>query len=602
MTETKSGVSTEVESDSAMLPIASRRQVRRRVRVLLRGRGLLIAVTVGMLIAESVLGLAGPVAIGWIAQAVADDRHAEALVRPIIFLVVSLSAGAAAAWAGAVLLARVVLPAVAQLREEALAAAVDLPIDVIEAGGVGDVVSRVSGDAQVLAEVSTGALGRFVVAGLTIVTTVSGLATLDWRFAVAGMMCVPIQALALRWFLRQSAPIYAGGRVAEGHRTSVLLASLTALPTVRALRLSGRQRDRIEQASVSAMSFEFRAARTATTFFGLLNIAEFVGLTLILIAAFIVVRAGVSTVGAATTAALFFVGLFGPVNTALGVFDSIQRAGAALGRLTGMAAAPCERTMLGPAPGVVARPLSGPQLTATDIRSGYLHGPDVLKEITFRLERMQRVAVVGMTGSGKSTLASVLAGLHAPRSGTVTLDGIPISEISVPQRKIALVTQEPHVFAGTIADNIRLARREATGEIVDGVLCAVGADGWISALPQGSGTYVGEGGQPLTASQAQQIALARVLLLDPPIVILDEATAEAGSDSSRRLDHAAAAVCRGRSSVIIAHRLSQAVDADLIVVMDAGRIVEQGTHDELRKSDGAYALMWKTWSQGPANI
>lgn len=582
----------------ALLPVATVRQVRAYLRTLLRGRRVLPAVAVTVMVAESALGLAGPVAIGRITQAIADQRDSGALVGPVALLAGAALAAPVIGWASTVLLARVVLPAIARLREDAVTTAVELPVDAVEAGGIGDLVSRVSGDVELVSDAASDTLGSFIGSALAILSALAGLAALDWRFALAGLLAVPIQARTLRWYLRTSRPIYAAGRIADGRRASALLTGFTALPTLRALRLGASQHDRIGAASADSMDFEFRATHAATRFFGRLNSAEFVGLGAILTVAFLLVRADLAAIGTATTAALFFAGLFNPINALLGVFDSIQQAGAGLSRLVGITTAPArdrgEQAGTGHLP---ATPVNAP-LTAHDVRFGYGTGPDVLHGVTLRLEPGEHLAVVGTTGSGKSTLASLLAGLREPGGGSVTLAATALKELDLPQQRIALVTQETHVFAGSIADNLRLGRPDASDDAVREALAAVGATSWIDALPDGVDTAVGGGGRPLTTGQAQQLALARVQLLDPPIVILDEATAEAGSDAARTLDHAAATVVRGRSAVVIAHRLTQAVDADSIVVMEQGRITARGTHDELRASGGTYAALWEAWSRG----
>lgn len=583
--------------EQMLLPVATGTQVRRYLQELMRGRWPLALVTVVAMAIASLIGLVGPIAIGQITQAIADHRPLDALVPPIVLLLGAAVTAAVAGWIATVLLFRLVMPAVAQLREDAVDAAVELPIDAVEAGGSGDLVSRVSGDVEIISEAASGALGAFIGSALTILFTLVGLAALDWRFALAGLLAVPIQAHTLRWYLRASRPIYAGGRIAVGRRTSALLTGFTALPTLRALRLGGRQRDRIAAASAKSMEYEFRAIRAATRFFARLNLAEFIGLGGILLVAFLLVRFDLATIGQATTAALFFAGLFDPINTVLWVFDDIQQAAAGLARLVGITtvdAAPGRRR---PGSATAPRTQTAPAtLKATDIRFGYHAGPDVLHAVALHVDPGQHIAIVGATGSGKSTLASVLSGLRQPRAGTMRFGNVELAVLEQPQRQIALVTQETHVFTGSLADNLRLAAPAASDAELREALAAVGALSWVAALEDDLETSVGGGGLVLTASQAQQVALARVLLLDPPLVILDEATAEAGSNAARTLDQAAAAVLRARSSVTIAHRLNQAAAADLIVVMAAGQVIEQGSQEELLASGGAYAELWRAWS------
>jgi ATP-binding cassette subfamily C protein len=205
---------------------------------------------------------------------------------------------------------------------------------------------------------------------------------------------------------------------------------------------------------------------------------------------------------------------------------------------------------------------------------------------------------VGTSGAGKSTLAKLVAGVHEPTGGAVELgvatDGPRASADG--HRDVVLVTQEVHVFAGTVAEDLRLVRPDALDAELETALERVGALEWVRALPEGLETSVGQGAHDLTATQAQQLALARVLLIDPAVLILDEATAEAGSAGARELEVAAAAALEGRTGLVVAHRLTQAAAADRILVMEDGRVVESGTHDELVAAGGRYAALWAAWS------
>ncbi|MFJ8487708.1 ABC transporter ATP-binding protein [Streptomyces sp. NPDC094038] len=593
-----------------LLPVASARQTRARLKEALRGRLLLLGCTAAVLAADSALALAAPTAIGRITQAIADHRGPDALIGPVLLLVAAAVAGAVTGWVASVLSARVVQPVAARLREDAVAAAVALPVDVTEAGGTGDLVSRVSGDVDRVSQVASGALGRFVAAALTIAATLVGLAALDWRFAAAALLAIPFQAYALRRYLRTSQPLYAQGRAADGRRASALLGAFSALPTLRALRLGPAAQADAAATSADAITYELAATRAATRFYGTLNAAELTGLSAVLVTAYVLVHADLADVGAATTASLFFVGLFDPVNMMLGSFDSVQQAAAGLARIVGVgiggpAAARSPRPpAVGPAVAraAPAAPAVRAALAVRDVRHRYGDGPDVLHGVSLDVAAGQRVAVVGATGSGKSTLAGLIAGLRVPTGGEVTLGDVPTGELAATPsdegRRIMLVTQEHHVFLGTVADNLRLARRDATESDVRAALVSVGAWDWIAALPDGADTVVGGGGLELTPRQVQQLALARVLLLDPEVVVLDEATAEAGSDTAQALDRAALAVTRGRTAVVVAHRLSQAAAADLVLVMADGRVVEQGPPGELLSAGGPYERLWAAWTRG----
>ena len=276
----------------------------------------------------------------------------------------------------------------------------------------------------------------------------------------------------------------------------------------------------------------------------------------------------------------------------LTLIDTAQDAAASLRRLVGV-------TSLRP-PAEPAQPveLGEPAVQLKDVHFAYTGDHDVLDGVDLDVAPGERVALVGPSGAGKTTIAKLIAGIHRPGTGSVRLGGATHDELGPTRGRaaITLVTQEVHVFAGPVADDLRLARPEATDEQLRTALAAVGAEHWADALPDGLATVVGEGGHPLTTTQAQQLALARVALAGTPIVVLDEATAEAGSAGARELERAADAATAGRTTLVVAHRLTQAAAADRIAVVDDGRIVEDGPHAELADGTGPYAALWAAWS------
>jgi ATP-binding cassette subfamily C protein len=573
-------------SRRTLLPVASPREVRRFAATALAHSRSTLAGTAVALVVGAAAGLGIPGSIGWISQLLTDRAEPLALVAPLGLLAGCAVVGGLAAWASGILLAHAVLPPLGRLREEVVGAAATLPLADVEAGS-GDLVSRVTDDVEQVAEVAQGALGRLLTAAVTIAVTLVGLAGLDPRFALAALVAVPVQAVTVRWYLRRSGRIYADGRRAAGRRAATLLETFAALPTIRAFGLHGERAGRAHEASLEAVEVELEATRTMTRFYGRLNLAEFLGLGAILAVAFLLVRSAGADIGQATAAALFFAGLFNPINDALGTADDLQRASASLARLVGVVDAG-SRTVAGS-----SRPPGGGSVELRDVHFGY-DGLPLLEGVSLTIAAGTHVAVVGTTGSGKSTLASLIAGVRSADAGGVRHDGVDVGAIAPTDRgaTVAMVSQETHVFAGTVADNLRLGAPTAGEREMRAALDATGAASWIDALPHGAATRIGAGGHPLTPQQAQHLALARLLLVDPAVAVLDEATAEAGSDVARTLDAAARAAIAGRTAIVVAHRLEQAAEADLIVVMDGGAIAEAGSPADLIAAGGHFAALW----------
>jgi ATP-binding cassette subfamily C protein len=571
-----------------LLPIATLARTRAALGELVRPHRALLAGTVVTLVAASVAMLVVPALLGRIVDAVIDRGPAGLVDGLALGILAALVARAVFAALGAVLVARLGEQVLATLRERVVRRALDVPLADVERAGTGDLLQRVGGDIAVISEGVRRAVPTVVISLLDVGLTLVGLTVLDWRLALAGLAPLPIWVLISRWYMRTSGPLYAAERRAEGERTQSLLAGVGGAATVRAFRRRAATLTRIDGHSRAAVDAAMRASDAERRFGLAMNGAELVGVLSILVAGFWLVRADAVTVGAATAAALYFLRLFDPIGIMLYLLDEAQSAGAALARLVGVADMPAP-----PAPRQPRTPgHAGVRLTG--IRHAYDGGPEVLHGVDLEVAPGERVAVVGASGAGKTTLGAVLAGVHTPTAGTVEIGGVPLPEIAQPRRHVALVTQEVHVFAGTVADNLRMARPDATDAELAAALCTVEL-GTVDA-PMRLTDVVGDGGDELSATRAQQLALARLVLADPAVAVLDEATAEAGSAGARALERAAAAALAGRTAVVIAHRLTQAAAADRVVVLDKGRIAESGPHDELVAAGGSYAALWAAWA------
>jgi ABC-type multidrug transport system fused ATPase/permease subunit len=298
---------------------------------------------------------------------------------------------------------------------------------------------------------------------------------------------------------------------------------------------------------------------------------------------------GLATIAQITSGILYAQMLAGPIEAMLWWIDELQTGKASLSRLLGIQEID-DREIRAGTP-------SGKDIAGKEVTYGYRTGRDVLKDISFMIQPGTKIAIVGPSGAGKSTLGRLLAGVQPPNSGKITVGGAEIGYMPVEdaRQNVALVTQEHHVFVGTLRENVQLAKPDATDEEVWAALAAVDAKDWAQNLPEKLDTQVGSGGHRLLPAQAQQLALSRLVLADPHTLILDEATSLLDQQAAKHLEASLSAVLQGRTVIAIAHRLQSAHDADLIAVIDDGRITEWGSHTELIASNGAYADLWRSW-------
>ncbi|WOF24102.1 ABC transporter ATP-binding protein [Microbacterium betulae] len=557
------------------LPVADARQSWRHAAGLLRARRWALGATTALLLAGSAAALLIPPALGWIVDAVIDGAT---LGRLAVYAGVVVAAGIVSALllrTGGRMLVSTLQGALAELREEVFSAAVRLDQDAVEDAGSSDVVSRVTGDVEAITGAVSEVLPRFVQAGFTIVLTLVGLTLLDPWLALAALAAVPVQVFSTVRFLRRSRLLYRRLRREESDRGQAIIETVRGADTVIAHRAQQHHLEQIAERSLTAVETAREATRARNRFNAGLNTAEFLGLAAILAVGYWQATTAGLSVGAVTAAALFFHRLFGPIGALLSSIDDLQRAAAGLGRLVGVLQAH---------PALVPRRQIGD--ASVSIRSlSYRYAPDTpdaLTHIDLDIPEGTTTVLVGISGSGKSTLAQLVAGVFAPTTGEVLIGGVPATEAGRDGRRaVLLVTQDTHLFTGTLADNLRLADPDASDTALRGALDAVAA-GWVHDLPDGLDTVLEH---DLDDARIQQLALARVLLADPPVVVLDEATAHGGADGT--LDAAVAAAVQGRTAIIVAHRFAQAATANRIVVLQRGRILEQGTHTELLARPGS---------------
>jgi ABC-type multidrug transport system fused ATPase/permease subunit len=575
-----------------LLPIAKTATVRATALRLIRRHHRALAIVLILHTVAAVFGLAGPWLVGRIIDAINSGSATDGTIDVVALVLVAAITSQALVIRFAQRQSMVLGESVfAALREEFMATVGRLPLSTVEQAGTGDLLARTTNDVQSVAQTVRYGVPRILVALATAVLTIVAAFLSNPLLPLSLFVGVPLLVLSTRWYLRRSARGYQRQLASFARLSGMISETVEGARTIDALSLAPSQRAKIDRALVERRDSERYTLRLRTFWLPCTEFSFLLPIIVVIAWGAYLVAGGLATVGEVTAVALYATQLVGPVNELLNWADEIQVGATALSRIIGVAEVPPDR-----------QPVQGAQpaderLVATDVRFAYRSGVEVLHGISLDLAVGERLAVVGPSGSGKSTLGRLMAGISGPTSGSITIGGIPIIDLPLAElrKHVALVTQEHHVFVGTIADNLRLASPGADQAALERALSVVDALEWVQYMPEGFGTRVGSGGVVLTPAQAQQIALARLVLLDPHTLVLDEATSLLDPNAARTLESSLERVLSGRTVVAIAHRLHTAHDADRVAVLQDGRIVEIGSHDELVASNGEYSALWTSW-------
>jgi ATP-binding cassette subfamily B protein len=458
----------------------------------------------------------------------------------------------------------------------------------------GELVARVTSDVETLAQFTQWGAVSWIVNSSIIVGTLVAMAIYSWQLALLVLAIFAPLVPVMRLLQRRQLRAYDEVRNTVGTSLAEVSEAVTGAPVVRAYGLESRTRERLR----SAIRMQYRAHLKAAVYFALLfPLGDVFGsVALAAVAGVGALHGDALGVSAGELVAFLFLVnlLLAPVSELSEVFDQTQTAIAGWRKILGVLAMPIE----------LVEPESGKSLpdgplgiVTEGLHFAYRTGPRVLRGVDVRIPAGANVAVVGETGSGKTTFATLLCRLADPTAGVVRIGGVDLREVSAAarHRSIRMVPQDGFLFDTTVADNVRLGREGATDEDVLGAFTALGLDGWVTGLPDGPGTPVGERGGNLSVGERQLVALARAQLASPGVLILDEATSAIDPETEQALSSAIVRLSRGRTVVSIAHRLSTAELADLVLVFDQGRLVEHGPHETLVAAGGVYAGLHSSW-------
>lgn len=552
----------------------------------------------GLVVVGAVTQAGGPWLIGRAIDRFILRGNATGLLWMMVLLLLVYVAGALASWGQIRQVGSIGQSILAFMRRRIFDRLLRLPLGYFDHRPAGDLMSRITNDVDTLNQLLSQGITQLLGSLFSLIGIVIAMLLLDWRLALVCFTIIPVMLLVNVFFARRARKAFRVTRETVGDVTAGLQEEIVGVREAQAFNRTGTNIERFRARNAANRTANVQAVAITSAFSPAIDVLSTLSTAIVIGFGGYLVVTGTLTVGVLTAFLIYVQQFFRPIQLASQVYTQAQAALAGAERIYNILD---EHTESSDPPDAAKPAAVEGEIEFDEVTFAYEPGRPVLRGLDFEIEAGQTVALVGQTGAGKTTIANLIPRFYDVTKGAVRVDGRDVREVERRSLRsgIATVLQEPFLFSGTIAENIGYGRLDASREEIEDAARAVSAHGFISSLPDGYDTHLGEGGGNLSQGQRQLLSFARAILADPGILILDEATSNIDTRTEAVIQVALDTLLAGRTSVVIAHRLSTIRNADVILVIEAGRVAERGTHAELLSQNGIYADLYRRQFREP---